>query len=86
MLFICSAVTGQNAAVAEEDDEEQHSASAPPAGRQKHITIRQWAAYYLQIRDPSPDEHRLQRLQRLFEVRLFDVHHSGCNILFSESL
>ncbi len=40
MLLICSAVTGQNGAVNEEDAEEQHSASAPPANRQKHITIR----------------------------------------------
>ena len=86
MLLICSAVMGQNAVVNEQDDEEQHSASAPPANRQKHITIRQWAAYYLQIRDPSPDGQRLQRLQRLFEVRLFDVHYSGCNILFLELL
>ena len=82
MLLICRAVTGDDAAVNEEDDEEQHSATAPPPNRQgghKHITIRQWAAYYLQIRDPSPDQQRLQRLQRLFEVSFFYFHHSGCN-------
>ena len=39
-----------------------------PVGNKRQVTIRQWAAYYLQLRDPSPDGHRLQRLQRLFEV------------------
>ena len=74
MFLICKAGTGNDAAVNEEDEEEQHSATAPPPNRQgghKHITIHQWAAYYLQIRDPSPDE-----------VCLFDVHHSGCCTYF----
>ena len=56
---------------AADEPEEQHTATAPPdedGPKMRHVSIRQWAAYYLQIREPSPDDHRLQRLQRLFEV------------------
>ena len=46
------AVTPENLPVDEaEDDEEQHSAIAPPPVKKGHITIRQWAAYYLQIKE-----------------------------------
>ena len=71
---------GHDAAVTEEDDEEQHSATAPPPNRQVG------PAYYLQIRDFSPDGHRLQALQRLYEVSLFDIHRSGCSTYSLELL
>ena len=91
MQLQCRVDTRQTAeTAADEEDEEQHSETAPPNEvKQKHVSIREWAAYYLQIRDPSPDEHRLQRLQRLFEVSV-DMSHApivlihilGCRLLY----
>lgn len=63
--MVCRAVTADDAAEEEEDeedDEEQHCAFAPRRCLDGQITIRQWAAYYLGIRGPVPDE------QRFFEV------------------
>lgn len=52
----------------EDEDDEQYLELEPSQMSKRQITPCDWAAYYLQIRKASLDDHRLQRLERLLEV------------------
>lgn len=48
----------------DEEDEEQHS-EGDPLANPYHVGIKECAAYYLQVRDPSPDDHRCDDCLRM---------------------